>query len=79
MIETLFIIHGESKLNMICPIGIDPEQRYGKPYDQQWYHHIKHPALPTTESILSLIETINELNERPPNDLDDADDDDDNH
>ncbi|CAF4635525.1 unnamed protein product, partial [Rotaria socialis] len=24
LIETLFIIHGETKLNMICPIGIDP-------------------------------------------------------
>ncbi|CAF4688056.1 unnamed protein product, partial [Rotaria socialis] len=33
LIETLFIIHGETKLNMICPIGIDPEQRYGRPYD----------------------------------------------
>ncbi|CAF2185656.1 unnamed protein product, partial [Rotaria magnacalcarata] len=28
IIETLFITHSETKLNMICPIGIDPEQRY---------------------------------------------------
>ncbi|CAF5090192.1 unnamed protein product, partial [Rotaria magnacalcarata] len=40
IIETLFIIHAESKLNMICPVGIDPQQRYGQPYDDQWYHHI---------------------------------------
>ncbi|CAF4395615.1 unnamed protein product, partial [Rotaria magnacalcarata] len=32
IIETLFIIHAESKLNMICPVGIDPQQRYGQPY-----------------------------------------------
>ncbi|CAF4775821.1 unnamed protein product, partial [Rotaria magnacalcarata] len=38
IIETLFIIHAESKLNMICPVGIDPQQRYGQPYDDQWYH-----------------------------------------
>ncbi|CAF4999167.1 unnamed protein product, partial [Rotaria socialis] len=50
LIETLFIIHGETKLNMICPIGIDPEQRYGRPYDHQWYYHIKHPELPTAPS-----------------------------
>ncbi|CAF4313813.1 unnamed protein product, partial [Rotaria magnacalcarata] len=43
----------------------------------QWYHHIQHPALPTTESTLSLFETIKELNERPSNDDDDDDDDDD--
>ncbi|CAF5198610.1 unnamed protein product [Rotaria magnacalcarata] len=78
IIETLFIIHAESKLNMICPVGIDPQQRYGQPYDDQWYHHIQHPALPTTESTLSLFETIKELNERPSNDHDDDDDDDDN-
>ncbi|CAF3465460.1 unnamed protein product [Rotaria socialis] len=70
IIETLFIIHAESKLNMICPIGIDPQQRYGRPYDDQWYHHIKHPALPTAESTFSLIKTIKELNERPPSDHD---------
>ncbi|CAF2164644.1 unnamed protein product, partial [Rotaria magnacalcarata] len=55
---------------MICPIGIDPQQRYGQPYDDQWYHHIKHPALPTAESTFSLIKTIKELNERPPSDHD---------
>ncbi|CAF4597324.1 unnamed protein product, partial [Rotaria socialis] len=45
-----------------------PEQRYGRPYDHQWYYHIKHPELPTAPSILSLIQTIKELNERPSND-----------
>jgi hypothetical protein len=63
---------------MICPIGIDPQQRYGQPYGDHWFYHLKHPALPTRESILSLIETIKELNERPSNDPDDDDDDDDN-
>ncbi|CAF2102228.1 unnamed protein product [Rotaria magnacalcarata] len=74
VIETLFIIHGETKLNMICPIGIDPEKLYGPPYDHQWYYHIKHPELPTAPSILSLIQTIKELNERPSNEPDDDDD-----
>ncbi|CAM4850476.1 unnamed protein product, partial [Rotaria magnacalcarata] len=74
IIETLFIIHAESKLNMICPIGIDPQQRYGKPYGDQWYHHVKHPALPTAESTFSLFKTIKELNERPPSDHDHDDD-----
>ena len=36
IIETLFIIHGETKLNMICPLSGDPEQRYGRPYDLVW-------------------------------------------
>lgn len=30
IIETLSIIHGETKLNMICPFGGDPEQHYGR-------------------------------------------------
>lgn len=74
VIETLFIIHGESKLNMICPIGVDPEKRYGQPYDHQWFYHIKNPEQPTPQSILALIETIQELNERPSNHHDDDDD-----
>lgn len=55
VIETLFIIHGESKLNMICPIGVDPEKRYGQPYDHLWFYHIKDPEQPTPQSILALI------------------------
>ncbi|CAF4536389.1 unnamed protein product [Rotaria magnacalcarata] len=68
---------------MICPIGVDPQQRYGQPYNDQWYYDIKLSAPPTKQSILALIETIKELNERPSNnhdnDDDDDDDDDDNH
>ncbi|CAF5220622.1 unnamed protein product [Rotaria magnacalcarata] len=78
IIETLFIIHAESKLNLICSVGIDPQQRYGQSYDDQRYHYIQHPALPTAESTFSLFETIKELNERPSNDHDDDDDNDDN-
>lgn len=60
---------------MICPIGVDPEKRYGQPYDHQWFYHIKNPEQPTPQSILALIETIQELNERPSNHHDDDDDD----
>ena len=52
IIETLFIIHGETKLNMICPIGGDPEQRFGRPYDLVWCADLNLPfvATPTTTS-----------------------------
>ena len=43
IIETLFIIHGETKLNMICPIGSDPEKRYGRPYGRIWCHNMNRP------------------------------------
>lgn len=59
---------------MISPIGIDPQQRYGPPYDPEWFYHIKHPAPPTAQSILALIETIKELNQRPSNNHNDDDD-----
>ncbi|CAF2133358.1 unnamed protein product, partial [Rotaria magnacalcarata] len=36
LIETLFIVHGETKLNMICPLGGDPERRYGRDLDLIW-------------------------------------------
>ncbi|CAF4321154.1 unnamed protein product, partial [Rotaria sordida] len=36
LIETLFIIHGETKLNMICPLGGDSQQRYDNPYNVIW-------------------------------------------
>ena len=36
VIGTLFIVHCETKLNMICPIGGDPDSRYGRPYNLNW-------------------------------------------
>ncbi|CAF4032794.1 unnamed protein product [Rotaria sordida] len=36
IVETLFIIHGESKLNMICPVVTNVEQRYGGSYKVDW-------------------------------------------
>ncbi|CAF1317099.1 unnamed protein product [Adineta steineri] len=45
IIETLFILHGETKLNMICPLGGDPHQRYGLPYDLIWCNNLNHPSL----------------------------------
>ena len=36
LIETLFIIHGETKLNMICPVGGDSQLRYGRVFDLAW-------------------------------------------
>ncbi|CAF1421151.1 unnamed protein product [Rotaria sordida] len=45
IIETLFIIHAETKLNMICPIGGDVEQRYGRPYDLVWCANLNHSSM----------------------------------
>ena len=67
LIETLFIVHAETKLNMICPIGLDPKVRYGLPYDLQWKSHMPRPTLRSTEFVLSIIEMIKELNRRPSN------------
>jgi hypothetical protein len=50
IIETLFIIHGETKLNMICPIGSDPERRYGRPYDLIWCDNLNRPFISTAIS-----------------------------
>ncbi|CAF3837935.1 unnamed protein product [Rotaria sp. Silwood1] len=44
VIETLFIIHGETKLNMICPLGGDVEKRYGRPYDLVWCANLNHSS-----------------------------------
>ncbi|CAF1406327.1 unnamed protein product [Rotaria sordida] len=45
LIETLFIIHGETKLNMICPLGGDPQQRYGHPYNPIWCKNLNRPYM----------------------------------
>ena len=50
IIETLFIMHGETKLNMICPIGEDPERRYGRPYGLVWCHNLNRPFISTAIS-----------------------------
>lgn len=57
IIETLFVIHGETKLNMICPLGLggDPEQRYGRPYDLVWCANLNHHR-----SIISTTTTLNQ-------------------
>ncbi|CAF3586707.1 unnamed protein product [Adineta steineri] len=47
IIETLFVLHGETKLNMICPLGGDPYQRYGPPYNGVWCANLNHSSLPT--------------------------------
>ncbi|CAF2081067.1 unnamed protein product [Rotaria magnacalcarata] len=41
IIETLFIIHGETKLNMICPVGGDAEKRFGRAYNLVWCVNLK--------------------------------------
>ncbi|CAF1484015.1 unnamed protein product [Rotaria sordida] len=45
LIETLFIIHGETKLNMICPLGGNPQQRYGHPYNVIWCKNLIRPYM----------------------------------
>ena len=44
VIETLFIVHGETQLNMLCPIGGDPDRRYGRPYDLDWCKGLVKPS-----------------------------------
>ncbi len=48
IIETLFILHGETKLNMICPLDGDPQQRYGRPYDPVWCANLNHQSIIST-------------------------------
>ena len=50
IIETLFIIHGETKLNMICPIGGDPQKRFGRPYNLVWCYDLNRPFVATAKS-----------------------------
>ena len=45
LVETFFIVHGETLLNMICPIGGDPMQMYGRPYDLDWCHNLERPPM----------------------------------
>ncbi|CAF3837493.1 unnamed protein product [Rotaria sp. Silwood1] len=51
LIETLFIIHGETKLNMICPIGSDVMQRYGHPYHLVWCANLNRLPMVTSTFI----------------------------
>ena len=52
IIETLFILHCETTLNMICPVSGNPEQRYGRPYNLVWCAHLNNPATsPNVSSI----------------------------
>ena len=48
IIETLFIIHGETKLNMICPLGGDPERLYGRPFDLVWCTNLNRSLMSST-------------------------------
>ena len=50
IIKTFFVIHGETKLNMICPIDGDPEKRYGRPYNLVWCANLNYPSISTTTS-----------------------------
>ncbi|CAF1203513.1 unnamed protein product [Adineta steineri] len=45
ILQSLFIVHGEPKLNMICPLGGDPEKRYGRAYDLVWCAGLNHSLL----------------------------------
>ena len=50
IIGTLFILHGETKLNMICPIGGGPEQRLGRAYDLVWCYDLNRPYVAMPKS-----------------------------
>ena len=50
IIKIFFVIHGETKLNMICPIDGDPEKRYGRPYNLVWCANLNYPSISTTTS-----------------------------
>ncbi|CAF1146438.1 unnamed protein product [Didymodactylos carnosus] len=43
ILETLFIIHGETELNMICPLGGSPHRRYGCPYQRDYFRYVGRP------------------------------------
>lgn len=48
IIEQLFAVHGESKLNMICPMDDGAEQRYGYPFKLDWCRGLKDPSSSST-------------------------------
>ncbi len=50
IIETMFIIHGETKLNMICPIGGGPKQRFGRAYNLVWCYDLNRPFIAMAKS-----------------------------
>ena len=50
IIETQFIIHGETKLNMICPVGGDPQKRFGRPHNLVWCYDLNRPFVATAIS-----------------------------
>jgi hypothetical protein len=43
ILETLFIVHGETELNMICPLGGSPHRRFGSPYQRDYFHYVGRP------------------------------------
>ncbi|CAF1388954.1 unnamed protein product [Rotaria sp. Silwood1] len=51
MIETFFIIHGGTKLNMICPVGSDVEERYGRPYNMVWCLNLNRLSTTTSTAL----------------------------
>lgn len=62
IVETLFIVHAETELNMICPVGGDVEHRYGQGYMPEWCRHVDPSELPTgTRSTTSLPNMMNTL------------------
>jgi hypothetical protein len=50
LIEQLFAIHGETKLNMICILGGDPQKWYGYPFSLPWCRDLNHPSISSTNS-----------------------------
>ena len=44
IIETLFSLHCETKLNMICPIYKNPDEQNRRPYNIVWCAHLNHPT-----------------------------------
>ena len=54
VIETLFIVHGETALNMICPVDGNADNRYGPGYDSKWFQNI-YPPPTTTDPTLSIM------------------------
>ena len=50
IVQQLFVIYGETKLNVICSVGSDPEKRYGRPYNLVWCADLNHLSISTTTS-----------------------------
>lgn len=61
MIETLFIVHTEANLNMICPVNTVRLRNYERTGARFWCRGLAHPPLPIVSSSASTVDMITTL------------------